>query len=63
MQALIGRIILRYVAGALVGWGLLGAEFGYQIGNDPDLAILLGAGIAAITEGAYLIVRKRGGER
>lgn len=60
MQALVARIVLRYVAGALVGWGLLGAEAGYQIGSDPDLAILLGMGIGAITEGAYLIARKRG---
>lgn len=60
MTQLIARIILRYVAGILVGWGLLGQETGYQIANDPDLAILLGMGIAAITEGAYLVARKRG---
>lgn len=60
MQALVARIFLRYVAGALVGWGLLGETAGYQIANDPDLAILLGMGIGAITEAVYVIARKQG---
>lgn len=60
MQALIARIVLRYLAGIFVGWGLLGAEAGYQIGNEPDLAILLGIGLGSITEAAYLVARKRG---
>lgn len=60
MPQLIARIVLRYVAGIFVGWGLLSPETGYQIANDPDLAILLGMGIAAITETVYLVARRRG---
>ncbi|MDK8874422.1 hypothetical protein [Paracoccus sp. SSJ] len=60
MPQLVARIVLRYIAGILVGWGMLGPDTGYQIANDPDLAILLGMGIAAITEGVYLVARKRG---
>jgi hypothetical protein len=56
----VARILLRYAAGALVAWGLLGDDAGFQIANDPDLALLAGMGIAAATEALYAVAKRMG---
>lgn len=58
------RILLRYIAGALVLGGFLTADLGEFIADDPDvLAIAQWAlgGIAALAaEGWYVLARRLG---
>jgi tetrahydromethanopterin S-methyltransferase subunit E len=65
LAPVIVRIVLRYLAGALVAWGLVSPETGGVIVADPDLQALLltavGALIAALTEWAYAAARRGGG--
>lgn len=56
----ISRLILRYAIGALVMYGLIGAETGEYLAFDPDLALIIGGILTAIVEGAYAIAKKRG---
>ncbi|WP_283177903.1 hypothetical protein [Gemmobacter sp. 24YEA27] len=58
MTIVIARIIARYLAGALVAYGLL--EHPDARAVEPDLAILIGAGIGMLTEGAYALARRFG---
>ena len=60
MISVIARIVLRYAAAALVTMGLLDSEIGYQIGADPDLLVLVGAGVALAVEMAYAAAKKLG---
>lgn len=60
MPAIIARIIARYLAGALVAYGLIPHEVGQELAMDPDLALLIGGAVGAITEGAYAFAKKRG---
>ena len=60
MISVIARIVLRYAAAALVTMGLLDSEIGYQIGADPDLLVLVGAGVALAVEMAYATAKKLG---
>lgn len=64
MTAVVARIILRYVAGALVIKGLLPEETGTQIATDSDILniveVVLGLGIGAVTEAWYFLARKFG---
>lgn len=55
------RILMRYVSGALVSWGLLAPEEAQLLAMDPDLAIILGAGVGALVEGAYAWAKRQGG--
>lgn len=51
------RIVLRYVVGALfVGAGPV-AE---QLAADPDIVMVLAAGLGAAVEAGYLIARRKG---
>lgn len=67
MTAVVARIVLRYVAGALVIKGLIPEDTGTQIASDADLLGILetglGLGIGALTEGWYYLARKFGWKR
>ena len=54
------RIILRFVAGALVGAGLVSVGAGEFIKEDPDLAFLVAGVLAAVSEGFYALAKKKG---
>lgn len=58
------RILLRYIAGALILKGLLPADLGNELANDPEvisaLELVIGAGIAAVVEGWYWLAKRMG---
>ena len=56
----ISRIILRYVAAALVTYGLIPREVGSQIATDPDLLVMVGLALGAAVEAGYAIARRKG---
>ncbi len=64
MTGLIARIILRYVAGALIARGLLAPADGDWLNGDPDLmeAVTAGVGFAIMTgtEIAYRVAKRLG---
>jgi hypothetical protein len=55
------RIVLRYFAGALVAWGLVAPEDAQLLAMDPDLALIVGAGLGAIVEVVYAWAKRHGG--
>ena len=56
MMAPVARILLRYVAGAV-----LGSEVGGMLAGDPDVVRIVAAGLTlAMTEAAYAAARIRG---
>lgn len=57
----IARIALRYLAGALAAYGLIGAETGEYLAADPDLTLVVAGVLAAVVEGAYAYAKRRGG--
>lgn len=60
ITALAARIILRYLAGALVAWGLVAPEEAHILAMDTDLALLIGAGLTALVEGGYALAKRKG---
>jgi hypothetical protein len=60
MIAPIARILLRYVAAALVTYGLIPQEVGAQIAVDPDLLTLAGVALGSIVEVGYVLARRLG---
>lgn len=64
MSAVIVRILLRYLAGALITKGLLSPEDGNMLTSDPDVAQLLeigvGLGFGLASEAWYAIARRFG---
>jgi hypothetical protein len=64
MTAVVSRIILRYVAAALVAYGVLTSDLGEMLGGDEDAAaaveIALGAVLGMVTEGWYYIAKRYG---
>lgn len=60
MASVIARIVLRYAAGALVAAGYMDADLGNQIGADPDLLIIVGAGLGVAVELAFAFAKRRG---
>jgi len=56
----ISRIILRYLAAALVTYGIVPVDVGAQIAMDPDLIALLGLTLAALVEIIYTLAKRRG---
>ncbi len=60
MIPVISRIILRYVSGALVAYGFIPHDAGADLAMDPDLAVLIGAGLGMLTEGFYALARRFG---
>ncbi|MGY5791899.1 hypothetical protein ACXHXM_16810 len=63
MTAVIARIALRYIAGALIAKGFLDAGTGNTLATDPDVLMLAGLGIGALTELAYVIAHRMGWKR
>lgn len=55
MTGPIARIVLRYGVGLVAGMAI-----GDQLAADPDLVLILSAGIAALVEGAYAVAKRRG---
>ena len=55
MIAPVIRIVLRYGVGAVVGM-----EIGGMLAGDPDIVMLLAAGVGAATETAYAFAKRRG---
>lgn len=60
MNLVIARLILRYLAGALIAAGYLDPTLGNTISADPDLIVLFGALVGALAEGLYIVARRRG---
>ena len=64
MKSVIARIVLRYIAAALVAYGILTIDMEYTVANDADLQIgiefAVGLGIGAVTEAWYAIARRFG---
>jgi hypothetical protein len=56
----ISRIILRYLAAALVTYGIVPVDVGAQIAMDPDLIALLGLTLAALVELIYTLAKRCG---
>lgn len=65
MTAVVARIILRYVAAALVTYGVLSSDLGDTFGADADVAValevMLGALLGLATEGWYYLAKRVGG--
>ena len=55
MIAPVVRIILRYGVGAVFGM-----EVGSLLAGDPDVVLLVAAGLGAGTEAVYTYAKKRG---
>lgn len=62
MIPVIARIVLRYLSGALVSYGLIPVETGAALAIDQDMALVIGTAIGAVTEGVYAWVKTRGGK-
>lgn len=60
MPAILARIIARYVSGGLMTIGLLSPDLAEQFAMDPDVALVLGGIIGAITEGVYAWAKRQG---
>lgn len=54
----ISRILGRWMASALVTYGLIAPE--YSIALDADLSLILGVVLGAAVEGAYALAKRRG---
>ena len=55
MIAPITRIVLRYGVGTIFGM-----EVGNLLAGDPDMILLVAAGIGALTELAYAYAKRKG---
>ena len=60
MIPVISRIVARYVSGGLMTIGVLSPDLAQEFAMDPDVALVLGAIIAAATEAGYAFAKKRG---
>lgn len=65
------RIALRYIAGALVAYGLLPDDLARDLASDPDIisvllsgidwaVVLIGTALGAAVEWAYGFAKRRG---
>ena len=59
------RIIMRYLAGALVAKGILDPTIGGTLASDPDILmaveVVLGLIVGAVSEFSYARAKKTGG--
>jgi hypothetical protein len=60
LAPVLARIVARYLAGALVAVGALAAGSEAQIAADPEVLMILGGVLAAITEALYGLARAKG---
>lgn len=51
------RIILRYIAAALVAAGYMSEAEAESFVTDPEVLMLVGGGLAVLAEGAYAYAR------
>lgn len=58
MLAPLTRIIARYIAGALVAYGLMAPH--EAVAMHPDLVAIVGAGLGVAVEFVYAFARRRG---
>ncbi len=63
MSVVLARILARYLAGALVAYGVIDAGSGRDLALDPDLALLIGTSLGAVAEAAYALARRFGWQR
>ena len=56
----VARIIARYIAGAMVAYGIVDQDTAQSIYTDPDMLILIGAGLAGVVEVVYGLAKRRG---
>jgi hypothetical protein len=61
LAPVIARIGLRYLAGALVAFGIIAPEDAQIIHTDPEIVMLAGLVLGAVVEGAYAWARRHGG--
>lgn len=54
----ISRIIVRYLVGGGIAYGLLSPEIGAQI--EPDAVLVASAAIGVLVEGVYTLARRYG---
>jgi len=59
MITVIARILLRYVSGGLMVAGL-DPEIGATLAADPDVLLLVGAGLGALVEAGYALAKRKG---
>lgn len=64
MSGVIVRILLRYLAAAMVARGLISVDIGDTLSGDADIAaaleLVVGLAVAAVTEGWYFLARRFG---
>ena len=54
------RILLRYVAGALIAKGIIAPEIGAAMTSDPEFVqVVAGVAVALITEAGFVIAKLR----
>ena len=54
----ISRIFARWIASALVTYGVIAPEYGAAL--DADVATILGLAIGAATEASYMLAKRFG---
>lgn len=59
MSMVLARILLRYLAGILAGYGFAVQGFDGFL-DDPDVAVVVAAIIAAATEALYALAKRYG---
>jgi hypothetical protein len=57
----LSRILLRYLAGGLVAFGIIAPEDATIIHTDPEIVLLVGMLLGAAVEGAYAFAKRHGG--
>ena len=60
MTGPLARIIVRYLAGALVAYGLITPDVADSGATDPDSALAVGAALGVLVEGVYAVAKARG---
>ena len=58
MKSALARILLRYISGALVSYGVLAN--GTDLSLNPDMVLVLGVALGAVAEAFYALAKKRG---
>jgi preprotein translocase subunit Sec61beta len=56
----IARILLRYLAGGLVAFGIIAPEDAQIIHTDPEIVMAVGLALGAIVEGVYALAKRKG---
>ena len=56
----LSRIVVRYLAGALVAYGLLDEDTGNMLAVDPDIILAVGVALGFAVEGFYSLAKSRG---